>query len=1824
MTRRSIIAHGLLAALAVACEGGGGRRLGESCQRPGDCTSNFCYASACQDPDGDDDGDGLVNAAEVSLGTNPFSADTDGDGVRDGDEVGIDSQPDDGDGDGIPDVLESLVADPDGDCIPDQLDAHNDHADAPCVQTPSITITPHAPSTADDLVAESTGAPPDATLEFAWTRDGRATAYAGTTVPASATSRGERWRVEVVAHVGGHTSERAASEVTIVNSSPAVERVAISLDAPTAADTVHCTVGAITDADGDPVTLSHAWETARDAAGWETLAGAQGAHLALTSLAIGARLRCSVTPHDGVDAGPTVASAAVTVAPFIPPAPSVTLGPAEPTEASVLRCEATADIPTELGAATFRHQWRVDDQPIGASGATLTGTAFDRGDHVGCEAWAIVAGVAGPRGSSNILTIGDTPPRLGAVALTPTAPDGSSTLVCAFEGWADPDPADATPVVAYTWLVDDAPLVGVTEATLAASSLHPGVRVRCRVTPGAAPGAGDPVDSPERLMGNSPPAIVLDGTLTTSEDQPTTLVVGGTDDWDANTLDVEVTALPSHGRLDRTTGAAPLTLRYTPDPDYEGGDSFTVVVIDAQGARSQERTVAITVMPVDDPPTVPTVTLGPTPATEATTLACAASGSTDVEGAPITYSYRWQVDGRLVPDAVGATLTGATFDEGAVVRCSAWSIASGVASASVTSAPVTILNSPPEVTSVTLAPEVADGSTTLECGAELHDLDPGDVVTPHFAWLTDDVVIEGATTPTLAARSRRAGDTIRCVVTPHDGDVAGPSRVSSPVLLGDAPPIARSLAPLSASVGHPITLSLGGSDDWDAEPELDVEVLTQPSSGALSVTGGDAPLEVTYTPGASLGDAGFSYRVLDRAGTASTTVFVAITVGPDRPPTPPVVTLVEAGADELSTLTCDAWGSIDPEGDPVDYIYAWYVDDTYLVPGRSMTGTHFDKHQVVRCGAAARAGDQGTATVWSEPVTIANVPPLFGPVSLTPARGDGATRFTCALEGWVDPDPADALPRVVYTWRAAGVTLPDTGSTLDARDVGPVQDLQCVVWPRDEDEVGEPVASPIVTLENAAPTALPVPRIMVAAGGTRAVTLSGRDDYDEPADLAVHVALPPAHGRLDVLDGAAPLQVTYTADAGYLGADAFTFRVTDSRGAESEGVTVTLAVGPAPTGPRVLRVDPSATGDGSGATWADAMPDVEAALAIARDGDAIWVARAPEGSPPFTARSIAADVALVGGFSGHGGGAGLAEGSSAARARPIAPTRMAGPVSVVARAFTMDGVAIIGGTGGITLVGRDGDAIVTLSDIVLAELEGDVIGHAPLELAGLARAEIADTRIEGNDMTTAADPRAAAIFAAGVGELRLERVVVTGNVGPGIVTALRGDTYARDLEVIGNVSTSPTSGALDLAGGALELEAVEVRDNVLSAPAATLRGEARSVARSGSGEPPGPARVSLSGVHFAAHDAGHLLLEGIDAVIRGSRFERGTARDGGAVRAGAETRLTIVDCDFEDNQAVGIPLGDVRHGAVGGAIATSGWTHVEGCRFFGNTGIAGAAIGARGELAVVNSLFGENRIAATQSRVRASVLYAAGPTTVAHMTAGAGNDSPLFLRGSPAPLAIHNSLFGGAAFPFFYRPFPTMSGSCAPWGVDGVSNVSWNPAIETPIDPAAPPRGYHLRPGSVCEDAGSVAAATAAFGSDAWRTMSTRVDARTESQVDGVGAEVPDPGVHHFVSGLCGGAFPGPSDTILQVWSTVQTFPGGNVILRTVPAGEPFFVTFNGYNVVPDRFEVYVDEVLVSEVDTGPTPNLTLQHCFAASREPRLVRVRKTNDTGGYVALWTH
>ncbi len=120
--KKSFFAMAIFLPVLSACGDEPRRPIGGTCGGDSECESGLCLVGACMDPVADDDGDGLVNGLEGSLGSNPLNRDSDYDGIADADELDSGNARDT-DGDGTADILESQVDDGDGDCLPDEFDA---------------------------------------------------------------------------------------------------------------------------------------------------------------------------------------------------------------------------------------------------------------------------------------------------------------------------------------------------------------------------------------------------------------------------------------------------------------------------------------------------------------------------------------------------------------------------------------------------------------------------------------------------------------------------------------------------------------------------------------------------------------------------------------------------------------------------------------------------------------------------------------------------------------------------------------------------------------------------------------------------------------------------------------------------------------------------------------------------------------------------------------------------------------------------------------------------------------------------------------------------------------------------------------------------------------------------------------------------------------------------------------------------------------------------------------------------------------------------------------------------------------------------------------------------------------------------------------------------------------------------------------------------------------------------------------------------------------------------------------------------------------------
>ena len=136
---------------------------------------------------------------------------------------------------------------------------------------------------------------------------------------------------------------------------------------------------------------------------------------------------------------------------------------------------------------------------------------------------------------------------------------------------------------------------------------------------------------------NDAPVAVTDS-ATTNEDTATNIDVLANDtDVDGDSLSVSNVGAAGHGTATKNADG---TIKYVPDADYSGSDSFDYTVSDGNGG-TDTATVSVTVTPVNDPPTV-TLTSGGSCSTSTTSV----SGTMNLSLADVDSS------GVLTPSAI--------------------------------------------------------------------------------------------------------------------------------------------------------------------------------------------------------------------------------------------------------------------------------------------------------------------------------------------------------------------------------------------------------------------------------------------------------------------------------------------------------------------------------------------------------------------------------------------------------------------------------------------------------------------------------------------------------------------------------------------------------------------------------------------------------------------------------------------------------------------------------------------------------------------------------------------------------------------------------------------------------------------------------------------------------------------------------------------------------------------------------------------------------------------------------------------------------------------
>lgn len=951
---------------------------------------------------------------------------------------------------------------------------------------PVIELTPVPATSSDDLrvniVADGVDPEGDAvTYTYAWTKDGSATSLTGASVLAADTTRFEVWEVTVTPQDPYGVGTPAVASITVENSLPSVPKVILTPDPAVVDSLFTCVPSGGTDADGDTVTYTYTWwvnavqvdSTGSDAT-WSS-----------TTLGTGDTIQCEATPVDGYGAGTPVLSQVVRLDNSAPTIASATLTPLTAYETTTLTCSPGATSDPDGDTVTVKYDWDVNGVVLGVTSSTLTGTWFDKGDVVACLAIPNDGSIDGAAATSNKVTIRNSAPTLASVTLSPDPASELDVLQCKPATATDAD-GDAV-TYATSWKVAGSTL-SVTATSLTGADFSRGDTVQCFVVPTDGTDAGPSVSSNVVTIGNAPPSlasVAIDPSSPSASDD-LTAVPSGWSDADGDAAGYAYAWYVSGALVSGVTGDT-LASSHT-----ASGDSVYVVVTPYDGRDYGSAVTSSTVVIGNSPPTVASVSLTPTTATESSTLTCTAGATADPDGDTVTIRYDWVVSG-ITLGVTSSTLSGTWFDKYDTVTCVVTPNDGKVDGTPKTSNTVTIGNSAPSLTAVTLSPSPATELDTLVCSPGTATDADGDAVTYAYAWTVEGSVVS-VTTSTLRGSSFSKGDEVFCSVTPADGTTAGTAVKSNVVDIENAPPSATSasLSPSSPSTSDTITVSVTGWSDPDGDTEGyryawyvngSLESAATGKSLGPSFTGSGDSVYCVVTP----------WDGTD-VGTPLTTP--TVTVG-NTAPTLASVSLTPDPAYVTSTMTCAPIGAVDADGDTVTFTYAWAVNGvTVSGTASTLTGSSFRKGDVVECAVTPSDGTVSGSAVSSNKVTIANTAPTLTTVTLSPDPATELDTLACAPSGAADAD-GDSVS-YTYSWKRNTTSLAVTSSTLTGSSFSKGDTVQCTATPTDGTTAGTPVGSNVVSIENAPPTlvSVSISPTSPSTSDTLAAVPSGWSDAD--------------------------------------------------------------------------------------------------------------------------------------------------------------------------------------------------------------------------------------------------------------------------------------------------------------------------------------------------------------------------------------------------------------------------------------------------------------------------------------------------------------------------------------------------------------------------------------------------------------------------------------------------------------------------------------------------------------------------------------------------------
>ena len=424
--------------------------------------------------------------------------------------------------------------------------------------------------------------------------------------------------------------------------------------------------------------------------------------------------------------------------------------------------------------------------------------------------------------------------------------------------------------------------------------------------------------------------VANDDSATTDEDVEVNIDVLDNDtDVDGDPITVVSFTQPANGTVTENLDG---TLKYVPDPDFNGTDSFTYTINGGDSA-----TVTITVDAVDDNPVA--VDDSATTDEDVEVDIDVLANDTDVEGDPITVESFTQPANGTVTENLDGTLKYVPDPDFNGSDSFTYTI-NGGDTATVTVTVEAVDDSPVAVDDTATTDE--DVAVDIDVLANDTDLEGDPITVESFTQPANGTVTENLDGTLAYTPDPGFSGTDSFTYTINGGDTATVTItvVAAPVV--NLPPVA---------IGQSLTVITGGTlggtvtaTDPENDP-LAFSLLTGPANGSL-VFNVDGTFTYVHNGGPSTSDS-FLFEVYDGTSTSNALVTITVLTLPPPPPPaaniPPVVVNGTLTTDFEEPISGQVSGS-DADGDPLTFSLVGNVGNGTLVfnPDGSFTYTPND------------------------------------------------------------------------------------------------------------------------------------------------------------------------------------------------------------------------------------------------------------------------------------------------------------------------------------------------------------------------------------------------------------------------------------------------------------------------------------------------------------------------------------------------------------------------------------------------------------------------------------------------------------------------------------------------------------------------------------------------------------------------------------------------------------------------------------------------------------------------------------------------------------------